>query len=241
MTRRVVMAVMGATSLATGLLAQTPRPPEPLLSKLLRIAGLTAAPSQMRGPADNAAVGDIWIANVDRRPARALTTNGGYRSPIFVNDTPVVLALRGNSVVRLGAQGGSAIPLAGAPKIVKLVGIDATSPDEVIVLLDAPASPLGVLSLQSGRVTPLPYDDSSDEQRRMLAQIRAQDRTYGETKVYTKTETKSGLSRPIEWTDVFLTRGAGSPQNVSACDGVNCVQPALSPDGRSVAFVKLQD
>jgi len=235
------MAVMGATSLATGLLAQTPRPPEPLLSKLLRIAGLTAAPSQMRGPADNAAVGDIWIANVDRRPARALTTNGGYRSPIFVNDTPVVLALRGNSVVRLGAQGGSAIPLAGAPKIVKLVGIDATSPDEVIVLLDAPASPLGVLSLQSGRVSPLPYDDSSDEQRRMLAQIRAQDRTYGETKLYTKTETKSGLSRPIEWTDVFLTRGAGSPQNVSACDGANCVQPALSPDGRSVAFVKLQD
>ena len=68
-----------------------------------------------------------------------------------------------------------------------------------------------------------------------------QNRTYGETTVYTKTETKPGLSRPIEWTDVFLTRGAASPQNVSACDGVNCVQPSLSPDGRSVAFVKLQD
>ena len=115
MTKRVVLAVMAVASLATGLLAQTPRPPEPLLSKLLRIAGLTAAPSQMRGPADNAAVGDIWIASVDRRSARALTTNGGYRSPIFVNDTPVVLALRGNSVVRLGAQGGSAIPLPDAP------------------------------------------------------------------------------------------------------------------------------
>jgi len=72
MTRRVVMAVMGATSLVTGLLAQTPRPPEPLLSKLLRIAGLTAAPSQMRGPADDAAVGNIWIASVDRRSLRAL-------------------------------------------------------------------------------------------------------------------------------------------------------------------------
>jgi hypothetical protein len=241
MTRRVVLAVMAVTPLATGLLAQTPRPPEPLLSKLLRIAGLTAAPSQMRGPADNSAAGDIWIANVDRRSARALTTDGGYRSPIFVNNTPVVLALRGNSVVRLGAQAGSAIPLPDARNILKLVGIDAASPAEVIVLLDAPASPLGVLSLQSGKVSPLPYDDSSDGQRRMLAQIRAQDRTYGETTVYTKTETKSGLSRPIEWTDVFLKRGAGSPQNVSACDGVNCVQPSLSPDGRSVAFVKVQD
>jgi Tol biopolymer transport system component len=28
------------------------------------------------------------------------------------------------------------------------------------------------------------------------------------------------------------------PQNVSGCDGVNCGQPALSPDGRRVAFVK---
>ena len=241
MARRVVMALMAVAPLATGLLAQTPRPPEPLLSRLLRIAGLTAAPSQMRGPADNAAVGDIWIASVDRRSVRALTTDGGYRSPIFVNDTPLVLALRGNRVARLGAQGGSAIPLPDAPRIVKLVGIDATSPGEVIVLLDAPASPLGVLSLQNGRVSPLPYDDSSNEQRRMLAQIRAQDRTYGETRVYTKTETKSGLSRPIEWTDVFLTRGARSPQNISACDGANCVQPALSPDGRSVVFVKVQD
>ena len=243
MARKVMMAVMAAMTLATGLLAQTPRPPEPLLTKLLRIAGLTAAPSQMRGPADNAAVGDIWIASVDRRSVRALTTDGGYRSPIVVNDTPLVLALRGNSVVRLGAQGGSAIPLPDAPNVVKLVGIDATSPAEVIVLLDAPArtSPLGTLSLQSGKVSPLPYDDSSDEQRRMLAQIRAQDRTYGETTVYTKTQTKPGLSRPIEWTDVFLTRGAGSPQNVSACDGANCAQPALSPDGRSVVFVKVQD
>jgi hypothetical protein len=236
-------AVMAAMALGTTLLAQTPRPPEPLLSKLLRIAGLTAAPSQMRGPADNTAVGNIWIASVDRRSVRALTNEGGYRSPIFINDTPLVLALRGNTVVRLGAQGGNAIPVPDASNIVKLVGIDATSPGEVIVLLNAPArtSPLGVLSLQSGKVSPLPYDDSSEQQRRMLAQIRAQDRTYGDITVYTKTETKAGLSRPIEWTDVFLTRGSGSPQNISACDGANCVQPALSSDGRSVAFVKAQD
>ena len=243
MAKRGVMAVMAAMTVGTNLLAQTARPPEPLLTKLLRIAGLTAAPSQMRGPGDNVAAGNIWIASVDRRSVRALTTDGGYRSPIFINDTPLVLALRGNSAVRLGAQGGSVIPLLDAPNIVKLVGIDATSPGEVIVLLDAPArtSPLGVLSLQSGKVSPLPYDDSSEQQRRMLAQIRAQDRTYGDSTVYTKTETKAGLSRPIEWTDVFLTRGTGAPQNVSACDGANCVQPALSPDGRSVAFVKVQD
>ena len=243
MARGVATMVVAAMAMATGLSAQTPRPPESLLSKLLRIAGLTAAPSQMRGPADDAAVGNIWIASVDRRSVRALTTDGGYRSPIFVTNDPVVLALRANSVVRLGAQGGNVVPLQNGPSIVKLVGVDAASPAEVVVLLDAAAgaSPLAVLSLQSGKVSPLPYDNSSEQQRRMLAQIRAQDRTYGETTVYTKTETKPGLSRPIEWTDVFLTRGGGAPQNVSACDGVNCAQPALSPDGRSVAFVKAQD
>ena len=135
------MAVMAVMFLATGLLAQTPRPPEPLLSKLLRIAGLTAAPSQMRGPGDNAAAGDIWMASIDRRSARALTTDGGYRSPMFVNNAPVVLALRGNSVVRLGAQGGQRNPSPGrCAGIVKLVGMDSASPAEVVVLLDAPAS-----------------------------------------------------------------------------------------------------
>jgi Tol biopolymer transport system component len=61
---------------------------------------------------------------------------------------------------------------------------------------------------------------------------------YGDTRVYTETESKRGLSRNIEWTDVYLRRSNAAPLNVSTCDGVNCIQPALSPDGRSVAFVK---
>ena len=240
MALRVATSLIVAMAVASGVSAQAPRPPESVLSKLLRIAGLTAAPSQMRGPADDAAVGDIWIVNVDGRSARALTSDGGYRSPIF--NGPDVLALRANAIVRLGVQRGSAVAVQNVPGMVKLVGIDAANSAEVVVLLDAPAgSPLAVVSLQNGKLTPLAYDASSDQQRRVLAQIRAQDRTYGETAVYTKTETKPGLSRPIEWTDVFVRRGSGSPQNVSACDGVSCVQPALSPDGRSVAFVKVQD
>jgi Tol biopolymer transport system component len=94
------------------------------------------------------------------------------------------------------------------------------------------------VSLKSGRVTALPYDAKSSDQRLMLEQVRAQDREYGDTLLYTKTESKRGLSRNIEWTDVYLRRGNTVPQNISACDGVNCTQPALSPDGRSVAFVK---
>ena len=242
MALRTMMSLMVAMAAATGLSAQT-RAPESLLSKLLRIAGVTAAPSQMRGPGDEVAVGDIWIVNVDRPAARALTTEGGYRSPIFLPNGSALLALRSDTIVRLSLQDGKAVPVQNVPGILKLVGVDAASPAEVVVLLDAPAagSPLAAVSLQSGKATPLPFDASSDQERRVLAQIRAQDRTYGDATVYTKTETKPGLSRPVEWIDVFLRRGTASPRNISACDGVNCVQPAMSADGRIVAFVKAQD
>jgi hypothetical protein len=232
-----------AAMLATGVSAQAPRPPETLLSKILRIAGLTAAPSQLRGAADDVALGNIWVVDVERGTRRALTTDGGYRSPIFLPNDSTVVALRANVLVRLGPQGGSPITLNEGTSILKLVGVDPTAPLEVVVLLNAPVagSPLAAVSLQSGRRTPLPFDASSEQQRRVLAQIRAQDRTYGDATVYTMTETKPGLSRPIEWTDVFLKRGGAPPRNVSACDGVNCVQPALSTDGRSVAFVRTDD
>lgn len=94
------------------------------------------------------------------------------------------------------------------------------------------------MSLKRGALTPLPYDPKADDERRMVAQIRSQDRIYGDTTVYTKTESKQGLSRKIEWTDVYIQRGTMPPQNISACDGVSCVQPSLSPDGQTVAFVR---
>jgi hypothetical protein len=230
--------------LAAGQQAKPPaRPREPLLTKLLRIAGLTAAPSQMRGPADDAAVGNIWMVSIDRRDGRALTTDGGYRSPIFLPNSSTLLALRGNAIVRLGSAGGNSSPVRMKVGVAKLVGVDSADPSAVVVLLVTPTagSPLASVSLQDGTATALPFDAADESQQRMLAQIRAQDRTYRETTVYTRTETKSGLSRPIEWIDVFVTRGAAPPQNVSGCDGVNCVQPALSPDGQRVVFVKVQD
>jgi len=244
MAPSAVMTVLILMILTAGQPPKPAPPREPLLTKLLRIAGLTAAPSQMRGPADDAAVGNIWMVGIDRRDARALTTDGGYRSPVFLPNGSAVLALRGSTIVRLGVSGRSAPPVAVKTGVAKLVGVDSANASEVVVLLEAPdpsGSPLAAVSLQNGTVTALTFDASNEAQRRLLAQIRAQDRSYGETTVYTRTESKPGLSRPVEWTDVFLKRGAASPQNVSACDGINCVQPALSPDGRSVVFVKVQD
>jgi len=206
-----------------------------LIDRLLRIAGLTAAPTQMRGPGDSVTDGNLWIAARGGTPA-PLTSGGGYRSPVFEPDGSV-LALKGNALLRIAPQGGGGAPVHTTVGVLKLVGFDSGNADELFVLLDGGFSPLGVLSMKSGKITPLPYDGKSDAQREMLAQIRGQDRVYGNTLVYLKTETKQGLSRKTEWTDVYVKRGDAAAQNVSRCDGVSCGQPAMSADGQRIAFV----
>jgi hypothetical protein len=230
----VISVAWAVTSATPSVLAK-----ESLLAKLLRIAGLTAAPSQLRAPGDEMAPGDIWIADLDQQTARALTSDGGYRSPVFSPADRSIFALKGDAIVRIQGDGTSAVAVK-APGAIKLVGFDAQNPDDLVVLVDAPAGqpPMAVASLKSQAMSPLPYDPKSADERAVLAQVRAQDRVYGNATVYTKTESKQGMSRKLEWTDVYLQRGGTPPQNVSKCDGVNCGQPSLSPDGRSIAFVK---
>jgi Tol biopolymer transport system component len=210
-----------------------------LLNKLLRIAGLTAAPGQLRS--DDVEPGSIWVANLERGTVTRLTADSGYRSPVFSPVDGGVFALKGDAVVRIPSEGSPPAAIQRVTGAVKLIGFDSRNPDEIVILLEDGSSSVAVLSLKNGKVTMLPYDVKSEDQRRILAQIRDQDRVYGTTRVYLKTERKQGLSRAIEWTDVYLRRGDSTPQNVSACDGVSCAQPALSPDGKRVAFVKAGD
>lgn len=225
-----VLAALALLAVATAVRAET------MVEKLLRVSGLTASPAEMRGPGEEPDAGDVWVVSPGGAPA-ALTSGGGYRSPVFSPDGSV-FALKGDTVIRI-APGGVAT-LQKASGALKLVGFDGKNADEIVILLESggAGSPLGVLSLKTGKMLALPYDAKSDGERRMLAQIRGQERTYGDASVYVKTESKRGMTRAIEWTDVYLRRGNQPPQNVSGCDGVNCGQPALSPDGRRVAFVR---
>jgi len=209
---------------------------ESLLARLLRIAGLTAAPSQMREPEDTAA-GDVWTVTVDQGSARSLTQGGGYRSPIFAADGRLY-ALKDSGVVQVAqSEGATAMKV---PNIVKLVGFDTERRDELVVVVEprAGGSPLAVVSLTNRTVTPLPFDGTSQQEQLVVAETRGQERVYGDTTVFVKTESRRGLSREIRWTDVYVRRGSADAQNVSNCDGANCAEPALSPDRRTVAFVK---
>ena len=92
--------------------------------------------------------------------------------------------------------------------------------------------------MKTGKVVPLPFDKQSPEHQRVLGQIRGQDRATGTASAFLQTELKQGLSGAIEWTDVYVKQGPGPARNVSRCDGVNCSQPALSHDAKSLVFVK---
>ena len=72
----------------------------------------------------------------------------------------------------------------------------------------------------------------------MLSHIRGQDRIYGDTRIYLKTENRRGMNRTLEWTDIYIKRGNAPPRNVGAYYGLNCAQPSLSADGRKLIFIK---
>jgi hypothetical protein len=243
--RAALVAAVVTAIVAHGAGAQSSQrdtvPDETFLQKLLRIAGLTATPSQMKAPPRAEQQGSLWIADLTQHTTSALTSEERYRSPVYAPDG-TLYALSGDSVVRVASGAPTGVVPAPA-EAAKLVGFDPATPGEVVVLLGATSAgpPLRRVSLSTGTVTPLPYDPTSRESRRLLAQIRSDVRVYGETTVYTRSETKRGLAGLREWTDVYLDRGSEMPVNVSGCDGRDCVQPALSPDGRRVVYVKAKE
>ena len=232
-----VAAFLLASSLAVALPLDEKK--EPFWKKVLRIVGISATPSAQKGPGDEVSVGDIWVLDLERNSGSRVTRGEGYRSPIFLPGDQLILALQGDDVVQI-QSGEAQRRIAIIKGAVKLVGVSADNDDSVLVLSeDADKRPsVGTLSLKTGQVTALGYDDKSRDDRLMLAHIRGWERAYGDTKVYVKTETKTELSGSVEWTDVYLKRPGSEPKNVSKCDGVNCGQPSLSQNKKLVVYIK---
>lgn len=233
---RFVAVIFLASSFA--LAAPLDEKKEPFWKKVLRIVGISATPSAQKVP-DEVFVGNVWLVNLEQDSRSRVTSAGDYRSPIFLPVNQLILALENDEVVQIGS-GGTQKRIATIKGAVKLVGISADDSDMVLVLSeDADQRPsVGTLSLKTGQLTALGYDDKSRDDRLMLAHIRGWERAYGDTKVYVKTETKTDLSGSVEWTDVYLKQPGSEPKNVSKCDGVNCGQPSLSQNKNLVVYVK---
>jgi len=209
--------------------------------KVLKFLGISDSPGTLKGPGDEVGSGELWLADLQAKTTRALTSGEGYRSPIFLAGAKDVLALRGSEVMRFSGGGGEGKKLYSLDGILKLVGANSEDAGTVLILLraDAGGHPrVGELTVSTGKVTLVPYDPASDQDLLMVEALSAWSRTYGDRHIYVQKQTKEAFSGKVEWHDVFLQVGSQPPVDVSQCDGVNCGQPSISTDGRWLVFVK---
>jgi len=211
------------------------------VEKLLKFFGISDSPSTLKGPGDEVVSGELWVADLDSGSTRALTSMGGYRSPVFVSGTKDVLALRGIEVMRIPSGGGESKKLCSVDTITKLVGASAEESGKVLILLrgEAASRPrVGLLSTTTGVVTVVPYDPASSQDMQMVENLQGWSRTYGDQRIYVKRRAKPALSGTVEWSDVFRKVANSEPVDVSQCDGTDCGQPSLSENGHLLVFVK---
>lgn len=213
-------------------------------ASLLEIAaaflGISATPGQLKGLEEFSGSGEIWVANLETGKKRKVSLAGGFRSPLFLPGDEDLLALKGCQVVRLRGRDGKAETLFTVGGIEKLIGFHGQDPDKVLVLYrgDHRAQVPGVFSLASGRIMALPFDPSSEVDRRLLAHLSSWERSYGPKKVFVRRQSEEDLSGTIAWSDVFFKREGQDPINISRGEGVNCGQPSLSHNGVLVTYIK---
>jgi hypothetical protein len=207
--------------------------------RLLQVTGISATSGTQKGDEDTELTGDIIVVDLSRNSFQRLT-NGGYRSPVFAPGDKALLALKGDTLVRVLLDRGKEEALYSKKGLMKLVGFDKKDADKLLVLIEGGEGRVsaGFLSLRSGDVTTLPYDPNSNDDRRMLSHIKGWERVYGDVRVYPEQRTKKVMGRTVAWTDVFLQRGNEVPLNLSNGDGTSCGQPSLSQNRNFVAYVR---
>lgn len=211
------------------------------VDRVLKFLGFGASAGTLKGPGDEVTTGDLWVANLSSGSTRALTSGGGYRTPVFLPGTTDVLALRGTDVVRVSLAGGEGTRLYSVASIMKLVGAGTDNSGEVLILLQGgPGSHarVGLLMLSSGAVVPVPYDQSSAQELILVESLEGWSQTYDDKRVYVEKVNRPAMSGTIEWVDVFYSAGEAKPVNVSKCNGNNCGQPSLSKDGQVLVYVR---
>jgi hypothetical protein len=241
-------AFMAATNMSSQTPANSappavkPRKPETFLHKVLRISGISASPSALKGPGDEVVSGQVWLVEIESKKTRNLSVEGGYSSPVFAVRGGYIFALHGSDVVRFNPSGGNPQKVCSIPGIQKLVGASQDDADKFLILrTDDSGNPaVALLAVSTGKLESVPYDSASSEDRQMIEHLRGWDRMYGDKSVFVKRQSKQSLSGPVQWADVFLKEGTNQPVNVSACDEVNCGQPSLSSDGTLLVFIRAE-
>jgi hypothetical protein len=233
--KRDIISVLGMVLLAATVAVADE---QSWITILLRVAGITASPARMRDAPDDVILGNIWIVGVNGKGPERLTTGGHFRSPVFSLLDDSIFALQGDVLVRIPAGGGKLTNMLPLPHAVKLIGFQGNNANQLLVLLDSSINPIGVVSLGSKSISAVAGDISAEGVSDVLAQVRGQDRMYGATSLLVRTKRQSRSQDPVDGTEVYIQQSNNVPQQVTACNGSNCGQPALSHKGMLVAYIQ---
>lgn len=229
--------------LLAGLLsAQAQKKTESLWAKLLRIAGVSSTPASLRSE-DHVTSGEVWWMPLTGQSApRRLTHEGGFYSPVFDAQGQSVLALNNGNLFRIKLSSGVPVRLYALASVTKLVGLSRDDPDQLLVIgedIQQHAPFVALVSVQSGKLTVIPHNPQSNEDRVMLAHLAGWERVYGDTRLYTEKNEKEGFGgTTVSFTDVYLKRGNDAPVNLTQGTRVSSSQPSLSGDGQKVVFIR---
>lgn len=214
---------------------------ESFWSKVLRIAGVSATPSSLRGE-EKSISGDIWVtaAALGSVPQR-LTRDGGYTSPVFDPKEPSILALKGGDLYRVSLKDQTPAKVRSLTGVTKLVGISLDDPDQLLVLTkeSGGSRAAALLSIRTGAMNAIPINPQSQEDEKMLAHLAGWERDFGDVRLYCEENEEEGVGgSTIKFTDVYLRRGNEHPSNLTNGKGLSSCQPSLSSDGKQVVFVR---
>lgn len=215
-----VMAMWGATAYG-----QTK-----FIDQVIDFLGISATPGAVKG-GDEAAAGDIWIADLATDTRFRLTQDGGYRSPVFAPSGERVLALQNDQLLAIPLDGSEPEKLAALPGVIKLIGFDKHDNNRLLLLQNIEHRPVvAVWSLKDGERTVLPYEPEGPD-RVMLNHLYGWQRDYDGVILNTRIDDSNK-------TNVYLKQGDAPPRNISQCVNTDCGQPSLSSDHKMVAYIK---
>ena len=226
---RAAAALALVASLAQGVSAQS------LLRRLAGLLGLPSAPTQLRGEDPNVS-GDIWVIPAAGGTKTRVTTDGGYRSPVFSADGRTLFALRGDTLVRVGINDHAVHEVAPARGVARLAGVAPDRPNDLVLIAsDGARRHLETLDVASLRRTVVPHDPNDAEDSVVLAYLASDARDYGSVRLAVEDQNTSVRT----WKDVFVQTGSQPRVNLTNGNGVSSRQPALSPDRTLVAYVNV--
>lgn len=204
---------------------------ESLIDAVLRFTGISITTSQVRGLYSD---GNLWLVKIDAsgtNETKQITKEGDYHSPLWIPGTSNILAIKNEMLIQVEIEGDKENNLYSLTDTL-LLGFDKRDHDLILIIQKSlPA----VLSLTSGRIVALPYDEDNPEDKKALNSLMSSFRDYGQAKVSVEKLSRVDASGRFKKMNKIHIQG-NEHDFVIACPAI-CEQPALNEDGQRLIFV----